>query len=162
MKKNNINLLLLISLLLCSCTTHRDNIDCLPGSIMIDFIGQENFPTKSLLLRTDKNDTVYQRHIKIKSAIQDKTIRMYVLKEVLLNGDDYLQLKNYMIRNKTKNGTQNSLFQIKLLDRCDSVYFGIDKKDRKFFNNLSIEKNLNKEVKEYVDYCITLQNEYKY
>lgn len=143
---------------LCSQAQNKQIIDenkCLPGFVLIDYRGEVNHPVKSILLRTDSNDNNYQKH-----ELSNASNRKYLLKDIIIKNNEYEKIKEYVINNRRQN-SRTCLFQITIIDKCDSIYYTIDKKDNKYFNELLNVNILNDEFEKYINSYIRIQKEYR-
>gem|GEM_PF-4182283 len=133
--------------------------ECIPGFVMIDFIGEENHPTKSLLARTEKDDTTYHKYLKIKEVKTDSLVRFNHLKEFILDEQEYQQLKSYITNNKREK-QKDGIFRILLIDKCDTLHYNIRLQDENYFKDMMNTNNLSERIREYADFCVTVQQEY--
>lgn len=171
--KNIVSSLLLIFLFLISCKYHDSRIDkeCLPGNILIVYLGGEevNKPISPCLIQTNSNDTSYNNYIGdskykfekngfIISEAQKSIIRRAEVSEKV-----YDKIKEYILNNKKIDGKwpqKKGTYKIIIEDLCDSVGYLISEEDSTYFTDLAeITKEFqNNQLKYIWNYCSDHQN----
>jgi len=113
---------------------------CLNGFILIKYLGEEDHPVKSLLIRTDKKDTTYLKFAD-KSTRRDLPNRKFHLNNIISTKNEIEIIKNYLTIHNTKkkryveenlNNSQEVIFQ----DKCDTLNYVVDRTDTNYFKNL--------------------------
>ena len=142
------------------------NVDtCLQGFIIIQYIGEQDKPVKSLLLRTNGNDTAYYQFIRGNKTIRNHSIRRFVLNELIISKYEFGVLKEYIKSSKIKKTnilTDDMLNpqQVKLIDKCDTIKYIVDKYDTNYFKNL-IQLIKNDSLRRYLKYSAAIQESEK-
>ena len=114
---------------------------CLSGFILIDYLGDQTKPIKSLLIRTDSKDSSYYKYFWQKSALTDPYVRMMVLKDIVINQNEYMSIKKYILNNNTHKNEIcvdkgfNSLL-VRLMDKCDTLEYVVDRTNDTYFQNI--------------------------
>ena len=136
----------------CSCSNQKKekhDIDpCLPGYILVVYMGEQNKPIFPTLIRTDEQDTSFYKYIGFTAELYDKNgfviselVEKEYMKKVTIEETLYQTIKQYIIKNDTKkekviiDDGYNTL-KIILKDKCDSITFIVDESDVDFFSNL--------------------------
>ena len=135
---------------------------CLDGFIIIKYMGEVDHPVKSLLIRTDKKDTAYLKYIGSRSAIIDPHFRKFVLKEIISTKNEFEIIKNYITSHNTQkkrtcvdDGFNTQM--IILLDKCDTLYYVVDRTDTMYFKNLEDIIKSNDILRKYLEYSRKIQ-----
>lgn len=117
---------------------------CLPGNVLVVYLGETNKPVNSLLISTAEDDSTYKNYVGGGKEKFDKygfdTIEE-ILNKIILSEEAYYTIKKYLIDHKTKkNGSMTSndqtSFKIILSDSCDKVMYSINKENKGFFQAL--------------------------
>jgi len=135
---------------------------CLAGFIIIRYRGEVDHPVKSLLIRTDKNDSTYLKYIGNKSALIDSFSRRFELNEIILSKSEFKTIKNYIIthNNHKKNIKVDNGFnsqEVILLDKCDTLNYIVDITDTKYFKNFEDIIKHNYTLKKHLEYSRNVQ-----
>ena len=145
--------------------TNKKNIinkdTCLDGFILIEYMGEVDHSVKSLLIRTNKKDTAFTKYIADKSVIHSN-FRKFDLNEIISTKNEFEILKNYITTHNTQkkktcvdNGVNTQL--ITLLDKCDTLYYVVDRTDTLYFKNLEDIVKDNKTLRKYFEYSRRIQ-----
>jgi hypothetical protein len=128
----------------CVNTTEQVDNQCMPGTILVVYLGESSKPTNSLLLRTNEGDTTYMNFVGGGKEKFDK-YGFDVTKEAVRNfkasNETFNVFKKYIIEHRTDknfnfhNANQNSI-KILLSDRCDFIMYSIDENEKGYFSNL--------------------------
>lgn len=156
--KNINSIFILFVLILSSCNTNNKNnlsktIDaCLPGFVLMVYIGENSAPIFSTLIRTNETDsTYYNRYIgggremflRNDFAIDENWDKNYI-KKIMINDVNYNTLKEYIVNNNTKREEVENVddysftcpIKVILSDRCDSIVYIVNKTDTNYFKRL--------------------------
>jgi len=165
----NICIVIFALSLFCSCNNHENkpttknrniiNKDtCLDGFISIEYIGEVDHPVKTLLIRTDKNDTSYTKYIGIKSDVLSN-FRKSNLNEIILTKNEFKIIKNYITTHKKStcvdNGFNTQL--VTLLGKCDTLFYIVDRTDTNYFKNIADKVKNNAMLRKYFEYSRRIQ-----
>jgi hypothetical protein len=149
---------IIIALISYACNGNKDNnlskatSSCMPGFILIVYIGENSAPVFSTLIRTDETDSTY-----FKNYIGD-THEMFLkndfsmdeywdkncIKKFIINDRDFNTLKKYIISNNTRRDSIENVddysfkcpIKIILSDKCDSVEYIVNRTDSTYFKRL--------------------------
>lgn len=152
----------------CVNTSEPDDNQCVPGTILVVYLGESSKPTYSLLLRTNEDDTAFtdfvgggkEKFDKYGFDVTEETVR-----SIKASNDTYEVLKQYIMEHRTDknfnfhNANQNSI-KILLSDRCDFIMYSIDENEKGYFSNLidtlgvSIEKELRNSLSYYQEIIV--------
>lgn len=174
MKYLLISFIILMNIVACSSKKENkiEDIDpCLPGYILIVYIGENSAPVPPILLRTDKDDLKYHQfigggqemHIK-NDFIISESLEKYYMAKFKIRENDFNALKHYIINHNTnrtkieKNEDYSKSYPIKIIlsDQCDSISYIIYNTDNRYFDNFLDSTNLKNNEK-----LIEVMNYYK-
>lgn len=135
---------------------------CFSGFVLIQYLGEENYPIKSLLIRTDIKDTTYLKFIRDKDEVISLNYRKYALNEIILSNSEFEIIRNYIFMNNTQkkkiaiDDRLNSQ-QVLLIDKCDTIDYIVDRTDTLYFNKFAVLVNNNKALRKCFEYCNRVQ-----
>lgn len=128
----------------CVNNSEQDDNHCMPGTILVVYLGESSKPTHSLLLRTNQGDTTFMNFVGGGKEKFDKygfDITHETVIDFKTSNETYNIFKKYIIEHKTdKNfnfhsANQNSV-KILLSDGCDFIMYSIDENEKSYFSNL--------------------------
>lgn len=142
--KNLFYFSLLFFFFACVNASVQDDNQCIPGTILVVYLGESSKPTHSILLRTNEGDTAFMNFVGGGKEKFDKygfDITQETVRDFKLSNETYNVFKAYIIKHKTdKNfnfhsANQNSV-KILLSDGCDFIMYSIDENEKGYFSNL--------------------------
>lgn len=164
----------------CSDNTKTRKIEilnpCMPGFILIVYIGENSAPVPALLMRTDEKDSTYykrfvgeEREMFLKNDfIIDESWEKFYMNKFYIDTSAYSIIKRYIIKHKTnKNRIERAEdyssaypFKIILSDKCDSIVYVVDNRDSDYFKQLLDSTTLlkNEELKYLLNYFRKIQD----
>jgi hypothetical protein len=159
-------LFFLIFLFSCSGDKIGDK-KCLPASILIVYLGEENKPTYPLLINTDAKDTSYLKFVGGGKEKFDKygfDISENYFRISTVSYEVYDLLKSYILTHNTHkdrnlhNASSNTI-KIVLSDHCDFLMYAIDKTEKGYFSKMLEAINLKNddELQGYIKYYQEIQ-----
>ena len=169
----NICIIIFALIFFFACNKHRETDisnhviykdTCFDGFIIIQYRGEVDHPVKSLLIRTNKRDTAYLSYIANKSSMRDSFSRMFELNEIISTKNEFEIIKNYIITHNTQkkkvcvNNGINS-HEIILIDRCDTLDYIVDRKDKMYFKNFVDIIQENKLLRKYLEHSHRVQEQ---
>lgn len=152
----------------CVYTSEPDDNQCVPGTILIVYLGESSKPTYSLLLRTNEDDSTFTNFVGGGKEKFDKygfDVTQETLRSFKANNETYNVFKQYINKHRTNknfnfhNANQNSI-KILLSDRCDFIMYSLDENDKVYFSNLietlgvKIEKELRNSLSYYQEIIV--------
>jgi hypothetical protein len=171
----NICIIIFALIFFFSCNKHREtdisnhkNVivkdSCFDGFIIIQYRGDIDHPVKSLLIRTNKKDTAFLSYIANERPMRDSSSRKFELNEIISTKNEFEVIRNYIIMHNTqkKKVCVNNSFnpqEIILIDRCDSLDYIVDRKDKMYFHNLVDIIQKNKLLRKYLEYSRRVQEQ---
>lgn len=142
----------------CLANKRRDN-KCLPATILVVYLGDENKPTYPLVIKTNENDTSYYKFLGGGKEKFDKygfDISANYIRSSTVSNETYDLLKNYITNHNTHvdrnlhSAKMNSM-KIILSDHCTFLMYTVDETEKRYFSNMSDTLKLvgNDELKKF-------------
>jgi len=142
--------------------------ECLPASVLVVYLGEENKPVYPLLIRTDMKDSSYLKFVGGGKEKFDKygfDVSRNYLRMSAIDKQHYDLMKNYILSHNTgkdrnfHNSNQNTM-KIILSDKCDFLMYSVDEAQKGFFSRLIDTLNLEEEdkLRKYLNYYQEIQN----
>lgn len=156
-------------LMLCSCSNKKKLKECLPGHILIMYIGEVNKPPYSLLMRTNENDTTYFRYTKEEYNLFSKDefadpVKKYFFRNEIITNEIYSIMKQYILDHNTQkdfniNHSEYNAMKLFLSDKCDSTEYIVDETDIGYFSGLidTLKSTKNETIFTYLNYYKNIQ-----
>ena len=150
---------------------------CMPGFILIVYIGESSAPIRPVLMRTNNEDsTYYKRYIGegremfLKNDfIIDEGWDSRVMEKFIISENNYFRVKKYIVEHNTirhevehvNDYSSTSPFKIILSDKCDSIVYIVNNQDRGYFKQLidSTDLSKNNKIKYSLDYFRRIQDD---